>query len=127
MRERGASAMSRGARGPVVDFDLKQECPGPDVLKIGNFVFQHFYFTAIDIDIVDRDPSVGFQFPQKLPEPNEICLGGCLDHAPIVGRALPNEKELSTPKKRVRPFLHSAVALGPSKMLPRLRIDQPQT
>jgi hypothetical protein len=89
-------------------------------------VFQHFYFMAIDVDIADGDLRVGLQFPQKLPEANEICLGGRLDHAPIVSRALPDEKELSTPNKCVSPLLHSVVAIAPHKMPPGLRINHPQ-
>lgn len=126
MQVRGGAALSHGAGGPIVDFYLKEECSGPDVLEIGNLVLQHFYFTAINVDISDGDLRVGFQLPQKLPEPNQIGLGWCLDHAPIVGRALLKEKELSTPNKRVQLFLHNAVSIASQKLLPELRANRLQ-
>lgn len=80
-------------------------------------MFQHLYFVAINI-IADSNPSVGFKFSQKLLETNEICLSGCLDHVPIVKWALPNEKELSTPKKVFRRLLHKVVAINTAQKCP---------
>jgi hypothetical protein len=90
-------------------------------------VFQHFYFVAINVHIADGNPRVGFQFLQKLPETNKICLSGCLDHAPIVSRALPDEKQLSTPKKSSIRFCTAPWRLRRTKMPAGLRAGRLQT
>jgi len=53
-------------------------------LNIGDLALQNFDFLPVQIDVADCNLRIGFQRLQKLPEPGQIDIEGCLDHGPIL-------------------------------------------
>jgi len=74
-------------RGAEIYRNLEQECPRSaagitvqNAFNVSDFAFQAFDLLAAKIDIADRNLRIGFQPVQKLPETDQVCIDGRLNH-----------------------------------------------
>jgi hypothetical protein len=74
-------------RGAVIYRNLEQECPRSamgitvqNAFNVSDFAFQAFDLLAAKINIADRNLRIGLQPGQKLPETDQVCIDGSLNH-----------------------------------------------
>jgi hypothetical protein len=74
-------------RGAVIYRNLEQECPRSatgiavqNAFDVSDFAFQAFDLLAVKVNIADRNLRIGFQPGQKLPETDQVCIDGRLNH-----------------------------------------------